>query len=299
MAASGQRTAGRTILAGVTIGYLAWTLLPIAYTVFLSFNRAPVGSYWGGFSFRWWSPSSRVSIFHDQEIVVAAQHTLQVALIAASVALALGTALALGIRHVPRRVALFIYAALVLAIAFPPVALGAALWIVFTVPLKNFPFGQFGWFGTRAQVAGLIAIEIPFVALIVGARLASIPSEQEEIAADLGASPAAVTRRVLLAQLWPAIGAAAMVTFTVGMNEFVVMNALRSTDDTRSLSSAFFGRDPTPEINALAGAVFVAGLVASTLVVLALRVVKFNGSHHSTYGDSPIHQTPGQAAASG
>jgi spermidine/putrescine transport system permease protein len=286
MVSRGGRTWGRTILACVTVGYLAWSLFPIAYTVLLSFNRAPFGSYWGGYSFRWWSPWSRVSIFRDQEIAVVARHTLQVALVAASVALVLGTTLALGIRHVPRHVALFVYAILVLAIAFPPVAVGDALWIVFAVPLKNLPFGEFGWFGTRAQAAGLMAIEIPFVALIVSARLVSIPSQQEEMAADLGAPPIDVTRRVLLAQLWPAIGAALAVIVTLGMNEFVIMNALRSTDDTRSLSSAFFGRDPTPEIDALAGAVLIAGVMASTLVVAALRLVAFRRPHHSMFAET-------------
>ncbi len=278
MSSRGERTAARTVLGWVTIGYLAWSLLPIAYTVYLSFNRAPVSSYWGGFGLRWWSPWRRSSIFHDQDITTAARHSLQVAVVAALVALTVGTTLALGLRHVSRRVAMFVYAVLVLAIAFPAVALADSLWIFFAIPLRDFPFGEFGWFGTRAQAAGLMAIEVPFVALIVGARLAFIPIEQEEMAADLGAAPFAATWRVLIAQLWPAIGAAATVAFTLGMNEVVVMNALRSTDDTRSLSSIFFTRDPTPKINALAGAVFLVGLSASALVVGALRLVKLNRS---------------------
>jgi ABC-type spermidine/putrescine transport system permease subunit II len=269
----------------VTVAYLAWALLPIVYTVFLSFNKAPVGSYWDGFSLRWWSPWSRSSIFRDQEIGVAALHTLQVAVFAAAVALPFGTGLALGLRHAPRRVALPVYALLVLLIAFPAVALGDALWIFFSVPLKHFPFGEFGWFGSRAQAVGLITIEVPFVALIVSVRLVSIPFEQEEMAADLGASAVDVTRRVLVAQLGPAIGAAAAVMFTLGMNEFVIMNALRSKDDTRSLSAAFFARSTSPRIDALAGAVFVSGLTASVLVVGALRLVTFRRRPHSLAAD--------------
>jgi ABC-type molybdate transport system permease subunit len=159
--------------------------------------------------------------------------------------LVLGTTLALGIRHLPRRAAFAVYAVLVLAIAFPAAALGDALWLGFSIPFRDFPFGEFGWFGTRAQTVGLATLEVPFVVLIVSARLASIPFEQEEMAADLGAPPSGVIGRVLVPQVLPAIGGAAMVGFTIGMGEFVITDALRSTDDTRTLASSFFGRDPS------------------------------------------------------
>jgi ABC-type spermidine/putrescine transport system permease subunit II len=108
--------------------------------------------------------------------------------------------------------------------------------------------------------------------LIVSARLASIPFEQEEMAADLGAPPSGAIHRVLFPQILPAIGAAAMVVFTIGIGEFVVTDALRSTDDTRTLASSFFRRDPSSKINALATAVVVAGLASSAVVLATLRL---------------------------
>lgn len=262
---------GATLLLVVTGAYLAWSLLPIAYVVLFSFNQADSTTRWEGSTLRWWSPWSRASIFSDHAIAVAVRHTSLLALVAAAISLVLGTTLALGIRHMPRRAALAVYALLLLAIAFPAVALGDALWLVFAFPLRDLPFGEFGWFGTRAQTVGLATLELPFVALIVSARLVSIPIEQEVMAADLGAPPRSVIARVLLPQIRTAIGAAASVVFTIGLGELVITDALRSTDDTRTIASSFFGGDPSPRINALGAALAAAGLAAAGLVLVALR----------------------------
>jgi spermidine/putrescine transport system permease protein len=266
-----ERTPGVTILAVVTSAYIAWSLLPIAYTILFSFNRADSTVRWDGFSLRWWSLTNRVSIFSDPETTVTVRHTVTLALVAALISLFLGTTLALGIRHLPRRASFAIYAVLVLAIAFPAVALGNSLYILFSVPLRSFPFGDFGWFGTRAQVMGLATLELPFVALIVSVRLGSVSIQQEEMATDLGAPPRGVLRRVVVPQIGTAIAAAATVVFTIGLGELVVADALRSTDDTRTIAREFFAGDPSPRTNALAAALACMGIAASGLVFLALR----------------------------
>jgi spermidine/putrescine transport system permease protein len=249
-------------------------LLPIAYIVFYSFDASITATRWEGFSLRWWSPWRRGSIFADPAMTIAARHTLSLAVVAAGIALVLGTGLALGIRHLTHRTTFTVYAILVLAIAFPAVALADMLWILFSVTFRDVPFGEFGWFGTRAQVVGLATLELPFVALIVSARLAFISDEQEEMAADLGAPPHGVIARVLLPQMWPAIGAAAAVAVSIGLGEAVVTDAIRSTDDTRTLASTFFSRDLSPKTYALGAAVAAAGFLSSALVLSALRLGK-------------------------
>jgi len=272
MADRGERTTGRTVLAVVTLLYLVWLLFPIASTTFFSFDSAVTVDRWEGFTLGWWSPLSEGSIFSDPQITTAMHHTAVIALVASGISLVLGTSLALGLRHLTRRAAFTVYALLVLAIAFPAVALGDALWLLFSVPFRNFAFGEFGWFGTRAQTLGLATLELPFVALIVSVRLASISFEQEEMAADLGAPPRGVIGRVLLPQLAAAIGAAAVVSLSIGLGEFVIADALRSTDDTRSVASIFFTRSPSPRTDALATALFLLGLGTSAIVLAALRI---------------------------
>ena len=75
----------------------------------------------------------------------------------------------------------------------------AGSWFAF--PFRGFLFGNFGWFGTRAQVVGLVTVFLLMATLIVFGRLYFIGREEEEMAADLGASPTEIVRRVLLPQL--------------------------------------------------------------------------------------------------
>ena len=256
----------------MTGAYLVWLLVPLAYILAFSFDRSITATRWEGFSLRWWLPWGRGSIFSDPTITLAVRHTLTLAIVATTISLPLGTSLALGVRHLTRRAAFTIYAVLVLAIAFPPVALADALWIVFSVPLRGFPFGEFGWFGTRAQTLGLVTLQLPFVALIVSARLASISMEQEELASDLGAPPRDVVTRVLLPQIGAAVGAATAVAVSIGIGEAVVADTLRSTDATRTLASSFFSRDLAPQTYALGAAIAALGFISSALVLTALRL---------------------------
>jgi spermidine/putrescine transport system permease protein len=276
-----DRRAGRTVLQAITIGYFLWSLVPIAYIFVFSFDSSAVATRWEGSTFRWWSLGSRVSIFRDHDIAISLRHTLVVALVSAALALLLGTSFAVGVRYLPRRVGFAVYAVVILAIALPPIAFADALWITFVVPLRSVPFGEFGWFGSKAQIVGLATYELPFVVLIVGARLGFIAFDQEEMATDLGAPPMSVLGRVLLPQLWPAIGAAALVAFTICMGEFVITDAVRSTDATRSLASSFFAGDPSPRNYALAATVVIVGLVASTLVYGVLRLGMITASRRA------------------
>jgi spermidine/putrescine transport system permease protein len=42
------------VLAGITIGYLVWSLLPVLIAVMFSFNDGRSRTNWQGFSFRWY-----------------------------------------------------------------------------------------------------------------------------------------------------------------------------------------------------------------------------------------------------
>ena len=108
------------------------------------------------------------------------------------------------------------------------------MWLLFAFPLRDVPFGAFGWFGTRAQVIGLVTLFLPLAALVVFARLLLIEPEQEEMAATWGMARGD-RARVLLPQLRPAIVATAAVVFAGALGEFVVVSAVRgSTRHQRS-----------------------------------------------------------------
>ena len=96
---------------------------------------------------------------------------------------------------------------------------------------------------------------ISYVVVIVRGRLASIGPEYEEAAADLGAPPCDVLRRVLLPLLAPAIVSGLLIVFALSIDDFVVTSYLAKGADTETvpikLYSAARGA-PTPALNALA-----------------------------------------------
>ena len=55
-----------------------------------------------------------------------------------------------------------------IALVLPPIALGAAMWLLLAYPLRSIPLGELGWFGTRAQLVGLVTMFLPIVTLVVG-----------------------------------------------------------------------------------------------------------------------------------
>jgi ABC-type spermidine/putrescine transport system permease subunit II len=167
-----------------------------------------------------------------------------------------------------------------LDVASPPIMLGVAMWLLFAFPLRHVPFGEFGWFGTRAQLVGLVTLFLPLATLIVFARLVLIDRDQEEMAADLGASPNETVKRVLLPQLRSVIAASAAVVFAGALGEFVIVDAVRGSNATRALGPAMFGSigGATPRHSVIGTTLALTGAVAFGLLVVAFRSVFSRGS---------------------
>jgi len=276
MAVGKVRDAGRAPwLAGITAAYLVWSLGPIVLAMVYSFNAGSTVTHWEGASLRWWvgDPAAQESIMYDPALRAALLHSLLLASWTTVIAVPMGTTFALGCRGWRSRISRIGLWTMLLAVALPPIVLGVAMWLLFAFPLRDVPFGAFGWFGTRAQVIGLVTLFLPLATLIVFARLLLIESEQEEMAADLGASPGEIVRRVLLPQLGPAIVATAAVVFAGALGEFVVVSAVRGSNATRALGPAMFGSigGATPRYSAMGTTLALAGAASFALLVLVFR----------------------------
>ena len=268
-------------LAGITVAYLFWSLAPIVLAIIYSFNAGSSITHWEGASLRWWvgDPAAQESIVYDPATRAALLHSLLLASWTMLVAVPFGTAFALGCRGWRSRIPRLGLWAMLLAVASPPIILGAAMWLLFAFPLRNVPFGAFGWFGTRAQVVGLVTLFLPLATLVVFARLVLIGREQEEMAADLGASPREVVRTVLLPQLRTAILASTAVVFAGALGEFVVVDVVRGSNATRALGPAMFGSigGATPRYSAIGTTLALVGVASFAMLVVAFRTVLKHG----------------------
>jgi ABC-type spermidine/putrescine transport system permease subunit II len=115
-------------------------------------------------------------------------------------------------------------------------------------------------------VAGHLVLTVPFVILIVAARLQGFDRNLEWAAADLGADPRRTVRHIILPLIWPAILAGALISVTLSIDEFVVTFFTVGPQLTLPIyiyTQIKFG--VTPEVNAIATL-----MLAATLAVVLL-----------------------------
>ncbi len=265
-------------LALFTWLYVVWSIVPVVIAVAFSFNDGRSRTAWQGFSLRWYYHDPLGSVWQDDTLRQAMYHSLELAFFAMLIATPLGVALALGLQRWQSRSGSAANALMLIPLITPELVMGASMFILFTQV-----FGFIG-LGTPAQVIGQVTFAISYVVVIVRGRLASIGPEYEEAAADLGAPPSDVLRRVLLPLLSPAIVSSLLIVFALSIDDFVVTSYLAKGSDTETvpikLYSAARGA-PTPALNALASI-----MVVVTLVSLALAYFVYKRFARGTGGSA-------------
>jgi len=169
------------VLAAITWGYLAWSLLPLAIAIAISFNGSRSNSLLHGFSLQWWWSDPTESLWHDPELHAALFQSLRLSLFTVAIAVPLGVVFALGIDRWHSRPAKGFNFLMLLSFVLPEIVLGISLFLVFQHLLT------FVELGTTAQILGLVTYQLAYPVIIVRARLLTIGREYEEAASDLGA----------------------------------------------------------------------------------------------------------------
>lgn len=258
--------------------YIVWSIVPVVIAIAFSFNDGRSRTAWQGFSFRWFYGDPLGSVWGDESLRNAMWHSLELALFAMLIATPIGVALALGLQRWRSRAGTAANGLMLIPLVTPELVMGASMFILFTQLV-----GVIG-LGTPAQVIGQVTFSISYVVVIVRGRLASIGPEFEEAAADLGAPPADVLRRVLLPLLSPAIVSSLLIVFALSIDDFVVTSYLAKGADTETvpikLYSAARGA-PTPALNALASI-----MVAFTLLSLVLAYFVYKRLARGTDGSA-------------
>ena len=117
-----------------------------------------------------------------------------------------------------------------------------------------------------------IAFSIPFVALVVRARLHGYDKAIDEAAMDLGANEITTFRRITLPTIMPGVLAGAMLALTLSLDDYVITYFTAGPGSTTlPLRVLFHGRFMvTPEINALS--------TIWVLIIFVLLVIRSNCS---------------------
>ena len=211
MPVSANARATRWVLRFWCVLLIAFLWLPIVFLVLFSFEDSDtVGFPIPGYTLNWYA-----ELPSNGPLMSAVSNSIVVALVVAVIGSIIGTMAAVvlvrgGLRF-PNAARIFV----TLPIMFPGVLIGMSLLILLAGALKV-------RLGLQTVIAGHLVLTVPFVILIVAARLQAFDRRLEWAAADLGASPARTVRHILLPLIWPAILAGALISITLSIDEFVV-----------------------------------------------------------------------------
>ena len=258
---------GNSLLSANAILLFSFIYLPVLILIVFSFNNTRSVAVFSGFSTEWYT-----KLASNTELLRAARNSLLVGIITTIVSTAIGTLTALAMDRYRFKLRTSFDANLYLPIVIPEIVMGISLLLFFNQAL--FPFLQ-NVFGIRAST-GLptitishIAFDIPFVYVIVRARLADFDHTLEEAAADLGADEWQTFQRVTLPLLMPGIIGGALMAFTLSLDDYLITVFTKGVQDqTMPLYIySLVRKGVTPEINALSTALLIGsiGLVGMSL----------------------------------
>jgi spermidine/putrescine transport system permease protein len=223
------------------VAIYAFLYLPIIVVVAFAFNESRLVQVWQGFSLKWFGEAWR-----DETLRRAFLISLGTAGMNSLVATVLGTAAAIGLRNVTRRIHTLFDGFMYMTLITPElVAAIASLMFFVTIGLP---------LGPIAIVITHSIFNTSVVALIVRARLAGMDRSLEEGAADLGATRWTAFRDITLPQLFPAILAGALLAFTFSFDD-VVLSSFVSGPGSTTLPVEIFSQlrfGLSPKINVVA-----------------------------------------------
>ena len=201
-------------------GLIALLYLPIVILFLFSINSNTFLSFpLQGFTFEWYQ-----KLFVSEALLGSARNSLVVALGSSLTATLMGTMVALLMMRYQFRSKGLLIAMAVLPLIVPYIVLAVALFLLFSVLNVDRSLLTVGIAHT--------VVALPYVLLIVGARLAGFDASVEEAAMDLGADYPTTLRRIVLPMIAPAMVSAWLTAFTVSFDEFALALFLAGTQPT-------------------------------------------------------------------
>lgn len=261
-----------------TIVYL-FLYTPIALIVLFSFNAGRHASDFRGFSMQWYG------IAADNPFVTEAlKNSLIIAFATAVLATVFGTSAALALQRVRGVARVLFDGAIHVAIMVPGIVIGIATLIALVTlfdvlnpalamiwpggaeaaPRLNLGFGS--------VIAAHTLFTMALVIIIVRARFAGMDRALIEASMDLYATPWRTFRQVTLPQIFPAVMAGFLLSFTFSFDDFVIAFFVAGPNTTLPIYVfASIRRGVTPEINAIGTAVMAISLILLFAAQLLLR----------------------------
>lgn len=242
---------GKWLLPFYTVVAFVFLLIPIAYTFIFSFNDSLKSNIaWRGFTFDKW-----LQVCNTPEVCEAFGNSLLIGSVSTIAATTLGTMIAIALVRYRFRFRSALSLLLFLPMATPEVVLGAGLAAEFLAA------GVEKGIGTIMIAHTMFCVS--FVVVTVKARVSTLDPALEEAGRDLYGSPFQVFWRVTFPLLLPGIVAAALLSFALSFDDFII-TYFNSGFDTVTFPTYIYtaaARGIPAEANVIASAVFFFAII--------------------------------------
>jgi len=255
--------------------------IPIGIIVLFSFNAGRHASEFQGFSVEWYGKA-----LSNPFVLEALTTSLIVALTAAVLSSVMGTSAALALQRVRGPMRALFDGLIYLSIMIPGIVIGiatlVALVTVFDLvnPLLSAIWPEGGSapqlsLGLASVIAAHTLFTMSLVIVIVRARIAGMERVLIEASADLYASPWGTFKQITLPQLFPAILAGFLLSFTFSFDDFIIAFFVAGPNTTLPVYVfSSIRRGITPEVNAIGTMVLA---VSVTLLIVAQVLLRRGG----------------------
>jgi len=215
-----SRRRGIPWLAFTCVALILFLYAPLAVATIYAFNSG-TRLVWPpeGVSLRWFG-----HVFGDELFRNAFATSMTAAVATAVVSSSIGTVAAIVFTRRSTKLARLVEALGRLPVMLPPLFVG----IGFVALMKATSLAP----SMLTIVAGHTIVVIPFVILVVTARLRTYEVEVEQAARDLGATPLQVIGRITLPIIAPAVFGAFLVAFAFSFDELLITNFTSGTQST-------------------------------------------------------------------
>ncbi len=235
---------------------------PIVAVLLLAFNSSQFGGFpIEGFSLRWF-----VKLWENEAIIRAFRTSMLLGSLTAVISTTIGILASLALVRYQFRGKNLITTILISPVLVPEtvLAVGVLIFLRWLSMPRSF----------LLLLVGHSIIALPFVVLVVQARLTGIKKEYEEAARSLGASPVQTFFQVTLPLLMPAVFAGALFAFTISFDNITATIFWRPSG-METVPTQIFGmlrNSVSPEINALG---FVMIVITVGVPVLAGGLARY------------------------
>lgn len=260
-----KRLVDRYLLMTYTGLAVIYLLLPVAVIILFSFND-PVGRrnfVWQRFSLDAWADPLGVPGLGG-----AVWLSLVIAFVSTLIATAIGTLMALALVRYEFKGSGVTNSLIFLPMATPEIVMGASLLTMF-VSIGNPPFFPLN---IATILIAHVLFNISYVVVTVRARLVGFPRHLEEAAMDLGANEWATFWKVTFPLILPGIVAAALLAFSLSIDDFVITNFTAGRTQTFPMFIYAQARVGVPvQVYVIGSIIFLVAVISVGLTTLAGR----------------------------